>query len=174
TADSLAANDSDVGGQAHMTEPCLERRDLSDDFSGARKRELASPGGESALHRRHEPDLWLPRRAVGVAALHAQQLLVLHPEGERPLDAAAVASDDAPRRDLGRASHRPGGSRRRDCARPLLEERLLEIPDGNADILAEREQLVLAQPFADVALPGLQLRGALDDAVERFAADQLS
>src|SRR6266699_4565759 len=61
---------------------------------------------------------------------------------------------------------------RRD-PRLLFQHGLAEITVRNPDILAEREDFVAGEPFADVAFSGLQLRGALDDALERFTADEV-
>jgi hypothetical protein len=53
----------------------------------------------------------------------------------------------------------------------LLEHRLLEVTGGDSHFLAERQHLFGSQPFADVALAGLQLGGTLHDPLERGAID---
>ena len=53
----------------------------------------------------------------------------------------------------------------------LLEHRLLEVTGGYSHFLAERQHLFRSQPFADVALPGLQLSGTLHDPLECRAVD---
>src|ERR1041384_2524685 len=73
-----------------------------------------------------------------------------------------------------RPSERPHVARPLEQARALLQHRLLEVAPGNPDVLAERQQLGLGEPVADVALAGLELGGALDDALERLAADEIA
>src|SRR5256885_4128595 len=50
----------------------------------------------------------------------------------------------------------------------------LQVARRDPDVLAERQQLGLGQPLTDVLLAGLQLRGALNDALERLATDELA
>ena len=56
----------------------------------------------------------------------------------------------------------------------LLEQRLLQVVRRNPDLPAQRDDLVAGQPLADVALAGLELGGALNDALQRLATDQLA
>src|SRR5207253_8944029 len=58
--------------------------------------------------------------------------------------------------------------------RLLLEQCLAQVARRDPDVLAERQQLGLGQPLTDVLLAGLQLRGALNDALERLATDELA
>src|SRR5438874_5601761 len=50
----------------------------------------------------------------------------------------------------------------------------LPISRRDPDVLAEREQFGFGEPLADVLLASLQLRRALDDALERLPADELA
>src|SRR5206468_7543808 len=131
--------------------------------------ERALDGGERAHFR-------LPAGAIGVPALHLEQLLILHPATERLQERRPLARDDAG----GREPERSREPRERavplldDRAGLLLEQRLLEVARRDADVLPQREELVLRQPLADVALRGLELGRALDDPLERLAADELA
>src|SRR5213080_1003012 len=58
--------------------------------------------------------------------------------------------------------------------RLLFEQCLPQVARRDPDVLAEREQFGFGEPLADVLLAGLQLRRALDDALERFPADELA
>ncbi len=56
-------------------------------------------------------------------------------------------------------------------ARALLEQRLLEIAVGDADLAPERQHVVGRKGLTDVALAGLELRRALKDPFERRTVD---
>ena len=58
-----------------------------------------------------------------------------------------------------------------DDTGPLLEQRVLQVAAGNADLAAERHDLVRGQLLGEVAVGGLELGGALDDPLERRAID---
>src|SRR2546427_708810 len=68
-----------------------------------------------------------------------------------------------------RAAGRLGGG-----TRLLLEQCLPQVARRDPDVLAGREQFGFGEPLADVLLAGLQLRRALDDALERLPADELA
>jgi len=159
-----------------VTEARLELRHLTRDLCRscqgvglAFAAERALDGGERAHFR-------LPAGAIGVPALHLEQLLILHPATERLQERRPLARDDAG----GREPERSREPRERavplldDRAGLLLEQRLLEVARRDADVLPQREELVLRQPLADVALRGLELGRALDDPLERLAADELA
>src|SRR5207248_11014444 len=57
--------------------------------------------------------------------------------------------------------------------RLLFEQCLPQVARRDPDVLAEREQFGFGEPLADVLLAGLQLRRALDDALERLPAVEL-
>src|SRR3989442_6481552 len=94
-----------------------------------------------------------------------------------------VCSSELVDRPLARHDARPGepgGSREpapqagllRDIgAGALLEQGLVEVARRDADVLAQREDLRLGQPVADVLSARLELGGAADDALERLTAD---
>ena len=74
----------------------------------------------------------------------------------------AAGPDRAAEEALGPGLHEAG---------PLLQQRLLEVLAGNADLPAELDDLVGGEAFADLPLGGLKLSGALDDALERGPVD---
>src|SRR2546422_404519 len=131
---------------------------------------------ERPLNRRERADLRLPGGVVGVSALHLEQLLRLHPGAERAIDHGGLSRDHA-------LSGEPSGSHQ-PCqhaaaclgrrTRLLFEQCLPQVARRDPDVLAEREQFGFGEPLADVLLAGLQLRRALDDALERFPADELA
>ena len=159
-----------------MAEPGLERRHAPCDLGRARERELLPARAEGALQRREGPRLRLPRRVVGEAALHLKQLVPLQPGAERALDRRAVARHHAGGRECRRSDepHQRPAPGLDESSGLLLEQRLLEVARRDADLPAERQDFVPRQPVADVALAGLKLGGALDDALERLPADQLA
>src|SRR5438552_12556060 len=135
-----------------------------------------SPRAERALDRRKGADLGIPRDAVRVAPLHLEQLVLLHPDAQGALHVAGLAGHDA----LGRESRRPcdpgdhAAPRGLEAAGPLLEQCLPQVTRGNADVLAEREQLAFGEAVPDVVLPRLQLGRTLNDALQGLAADELA
>src|SRR5260370_20224137 len=60
------------------------------------------------------------------------------------------------------------------AARLLGEQGALQIWRRDADVLAQREQLLLGEPVPDVSLCSLELGRALDDPFERLAADEVA
>src|SRR5437667_385215 len=166
----------DAGHELDVAEPRLELGHLSRHLGGARQRVALAARAQGPLNRGERAHLRLPGRAIRVAALQLEQLLLLHPPGERPLDGRPLARHDA-------RPGEPGGSREpapqagllRDIgAGALLEQGLVEVARRDADVLAQREDLRLGQPVADVLSARLELGGAADDALERLAADQLA
>src|SRR4029077_11158035 len=130
---------------------------------------------ERSLNRSDWTGLRLPRCPVGVLALWLEQLLVGHAAAQRALARRPIARHDA-MRDNGSRTRQPRPGPGRDFGRRprlLLEHRLAQIAFGNADVLAERQDFVGREPFADLALSRLQLGGAFDDALERVTADEI-
>src|SRR5438094_731378 len=106
---------------------------------------------------------------------------------ERHLDPLVLGAVTPGHEDPGAPEHRAGdeqdrgdeGDRHRRAERHrgaglLFEQGLVEVALGDADVLAQGEQLVLRQPLADVVLCRLELGRALDDPLERLAADELA
>jgi hypothetical protein len=106
-------------------------------------------------------------------SLDAEELPLLHPADQRPFHDLGLAPDHPLGDDRGgpdRALDQPG---RGDAGQPgaLLQQRLLEVAAGNTDLLAQSEDIVGREILADVALGGLQLRGPLDDSLQRGPVD---
>ena len=101
---------------------------------------------------------------------------MLHPDDQGALHVAGLAGHDA----LGRESRRPrdpgdhAAPRGLEAAGPLLEQCLPQVTRRNADVLPEGEQLGLGEALPDVVLPRLQLGRALNDPLQRVAADELA
>src|SRR5512135_16447 len=166
-----------IRAQPHVTESRLQLRHLTGDFDRPGERVAAAAGPEPPLHGRDKSDLRLPGDPIGIAALHAQQLFVFHPGRQRPLDAGAVTRHDAVRVEAPGPYERPGQAPLAALlgeAGPLLEQRLLQVTGGDADVVAERDELRFGEALSDVALAGLELGRALDDPVEGLPADQLA
>src|SRR2546422_3870296 len=166
----------DAGYELNVAEPRLELGRLSRHLGGARQRVALATRAQGPLDRGERADLGLPRRAIPVAALQLEQLLLLHPPGESALHGRLLARDDARGGEPGR-SRQPApqaGLLRHIGARALLEQGLVEVAGRDADVLAQREDLGLGQPVADVLGARLELGGAADDALERLTADQLA
>src|SRR6266704_2369724 len=176
TGDPLPAAVAHVRDQLDVAEAALERRHPACYLSRSRQREPPTSRSERSLNRRERADLRLPGGVVGVAALHLEQLLLLHPRAERAIDHGGLSGDHA----LGRepcGAHQPcqhAGARLGRRTRLLFEQCLPQVARRDPDVLAEREQFGFGEPLADVLLAGLQLRRALDDALERFPADELA
>src|SRR5438874_2741729 len=172
----LSALPARVRDEAHVADPRLELRDLRRDLGGARQREALAACAERPLNRGERADLRLPGGAIGVAPLHLQQLFLLHPGPEGALDRRPLSRHHT----FGRQQRRPREPGERAALRGghvaglLLEQRLLQIAGRDADVLAQREERVLRQPLPDVALAGLELGRAPDDALERLPADELA
>ena len=130
---------------------------------------------QGALQRRERSAFRFPGGVVGVAALDLHQLVLFQPGGERRLDGGAVSGHDAGRREAhGTGEPGEGASLRRAAgASFLLDQGLLEVARRDADVLAQREHFVARQSVPHVLRLRLQLRGALDDALQRLAGDQL-
>src|SRR5207245_2336540 len=131
---------------------------------------------QRTLDRREGTDLGVPRNAVGVAPLHLEQLILLHPRAEGALHAAGVARHDPLGREaLGAREPRDQPARRgHQAAGPLFEHGLPQVTRRNADVLAQGEQLGLGEAVSDVVLPRLQLGRALNDALQGLSADELA
>src|SRR6266550_3786708 len=175
-AEPLPAAITQVRDQLDVAETTLERRHLAGDLGRPREGVAAAPRPERPLNRRECADLRLPSGAVGVASLHLEQLLLLHPGAERAIDRGGLARDHALRGEpSGAHQPRQQAAARLDLrAGPLFEQRLAQVARRNPDVLAQREHVGLGEPLADVLLTGLQLRRALDDALERLPADELA
>src|SRR6267142_2427263 len=171
---ALGALLMNVGLEPHQAESGLELHDLRRDLRCAPER-VAPPAGKCPLNRGERAGLWLPRCPVGVVALGLEQFLFGHPAAQRLFDGRAIARDDSVCHDRARAGEpRPrAGPAFRRGARLLFQHRLAEIAVGDPDVFAKREDLAARQPITDVPLSGLQFGGALDDALQRLAADEL-
>ncbi len=104
-----------------------------------------------------------------------QQLVFGHPAAQRALHRFAIAGNDSVRHDrpgTGQPRPRPGRDVGRN-ARLLFQHRLTQVAVGNADVLPERQDLVIRETVADVVFSGLQLGGALDDALQRLTTDEV-
>src|SRR2546425_119236 len=175
-AEPLPAAIPHIRDQLHVAEAALERSHLAGDLGRPREGEAAAPRSERPLNRREGADLRLPGGAVGVASFHLEQLLLLHPAAERAIDRGGLAGDHALGGEASGA-HQPrqqAAARLDRRTRPLFEQRLAQVTRRDPDVLAERQHLGLGEPLADVLLAGLQLRRALDDALERLPADELA
>src|SRR2546430_1569761 len=84
------------------------------------------------------------------------------------------ASSRPPSLACGRSARPPPAACLGGRTRRLFEQCLPQVARRDPDVLAEREQFGFGEPLADVLLAGLQLRRALDDALERFPADELA
>src|SRR5713226_8271009 len=173
---ALPAAVAHVRDQLDVAKAALERRYPAGHFRRSRQSEAPTSRSERPLNRRERADLRLPGGVVGVAALHLEQLLLLHPRAERAIDHGGLSRDHA----LGRepsGAHQPcqhAAARLGRRTRLLFEQCLPQVARRDPDVLAEREQFRFGEPLADVLLAGLQLRRALDDAFERFPADELA
>ena len=111
----------------------------------------------------------LPGDPAGLVSLDAEELPLLHPADQRLLDDLGLAPDHPLGDDRGgsdRTLDQPGRGNPGEAG-ALLQQRLLEVAAGNADLLAQGEDIVGREVLADVALGGLQLRGPLDDPLQR-------
>src|SRR2546430_15002363 len=105
-----------------------------------------------------------------------QQLFRSHPSADLALDRRAIAGNDSVRHDRSRTGEprpRPGRDLG-DNARLLFENRLTQVTVRDADVLPERQNLVVRESVADVVLSSLQLGGTLDDALQRLTTDEVS
>src|SRR5881397_3350570 len=173
---ALPAAVAHVRDQLDVAKAALERSHAAGHFRRSRQSEPPTSRSECPLNRRERADLRLPGGVVGVAALHLEQLLLLHPRAERAIDHGGLSRDHA-------LSGEPCGAHQ-PCqhaaaclgrrTRLLFEQCLPQVTRRDPDVLAEREQFGFGEPLADVLLAGLQLRRALDDALERLPADELA
>src|SRR5882762_6014696 len=170
----LRALRPEVRLEPHQTESGLELDDLPGDLRGARQR-VPSLSRERALNRGERARLGLPGRPVGKMPFGLQQLLFRHPAAQGALDRGTIAGDDTVRHDRARTRQpRPGPGRDvRGDARLLLEHRLTQVAVGDADVLPERQDLVVRETVADVVFSRLELGGALDDTLQRLTADEI-
>src|SRR2546423_1081629 len=108
--------------------------------------------------------------------LGLQQLFLSHPPADLALDRHAIAWNDAVCHDRpGTGQPRPRAGRDLGGnARLLFQNRLTEVAVRDADVLAERQDLVVGETIADVVFSGLQLGGALDDPLQRLTTDEVS
>src|SRR6266850_689695 len=170
----LRALRPDVRLEPHQTESGLELDDLPGDLPGARQR-VPSLSCERALNRGERARLGLPGRPVGKMSLGLQQLFFRHPPAQGALDRGAIAGDDTVRHNRPRTRQpRPGPGR--DVggdARLLLEHRLTQVAVGDADVLPERQDLVVRETVADSVFSSLERGGALDDTLQCFTADEI-
>src|SRR2546427_2925186 len=175
TQDTFVTTWPDVGVEADVAESRLELRDLSRDF-GRRGEGVAAPTwAERPLNARDRPRFRLPGRVVGIVPLHLERLFLFHPPREGAFDRGPIARHHSLGGERARARQpRPEPRTGLDERAGLFfEQRLLEIAIGNADVFAERQDFVLRESVADVALAGLQLGGALNDTLQRLAADEV-
>src|SRR5882762_797898 len=165
-----------VCDQLDVAKAALERAHPASHFCRSRKSEPPSPRSERSLDRRERADLRLPSGLVGVAPLHLEQLLLLHPVIEGAIDRGRLSRDHALGGEPSGADQPCQQARARldRKARLLFEQCLTQIARRDPDVLAQREQLGLGESLADVLLAGLQLRRALDDALQRVATDELA
>src|SRR5437660_592522 len=175
-AEPLSAAIAHIRDQLDVAEPAFERSHPAGHFRRSRKSEPSSPRSERSLNRRERADLRLPGGVIDVAALHLEQLLLLHPGAERAIDVGGLPRDHALGGEPRRADQpcQQAAARLDRRTRLLLEQCLAQVARRDPDVLAERQQLGLGQPLTDVLLAGLQLRGALNDALERLATDELA
>src|SRR6266700_604538 len=175
-AEALSADVAQIREQRDVTEAALERSHLAGDLRRPREGEAAAPRSERPLNGGERPDLGLPARVVGVASLHLEQFFLLHPRVERALHRGRVPRDHALGCEAPRAQQptQHAAALFDGGACPLFEQRLPQVARGNSHVGAEREHVRLGQPLPDVPLAGLQFRRALDDALERVAADELA
>src|SRR5712692_99842 len=172
----LPAAITQVRDQLDVAEAAFEGSHPAGDLGRPGEGEAASPRSQRSLNRCERADLRLPGGVVGVAALHLEQLFLLHPGAERAIDRGGLPSDHA----LGgkpSGADQPGqqpAPRLGRSTRLLFEQCLAQVARRDPDVFAEREQLGLSQSFTDVLLARLQLRRALDDALERLPADELA
>src|SRR5882762_4445645 len=175
-AEPLPAAVAHVRDQLDVAEAALERRHLAGYFRRSRQGEPPTARSERPLNRRERADLRLPGGAVGVVSLHLQQLLLLHPGAERAIDRGGLSRDHALGGEASGADQpcHQAPARLDRKTRLLFEQCLTQIARRDPDVLAQREQLGLGESLADVLLAGLQLRRALDDALQRVATDELT
>src|SRR6266550_7085156 len=166
---------ADVRLESHEAESRLELHDLRGHLAGLCQR-VAPSSRERALNRRECAGFGLPRRAVGEMPFGLQQLFLDHPPAQLALDRGAIAGNDPVRHNRpGPAEPRPRPGRELGGnARLLLEHCLAQIAVRNADVFPERQDLGVRETVTDVVFSGLQLGGALDDALERLTADEVA
>src|SRR6266511_346694 len=165
---------ADVSFEAHQTESGFELDDLAADLRGARQR-VATFSRQRALNRGERARLGLPGRPVGKMPFGLKQLFFRHPPAQGSLDRRAIAGNDSVRHDRpGTREPRPRPGRDvGGCACLLLQHGLAQVPVGNSDVLPERQDFVVRETVADVVFSGLELGGALDDALQRLATDEI-
>src|SRR2546422_47881 len=149
-AEPLPAAITHVRDQLDVAEAALERRHLAGDLGRPREGEAAAPRSERPLNRRERADLRLPGGAVGVASLHLEQLLLLHPGVERAIDRGGLTGDHALGGEASGA-HQPrqqAAARLDRRTRPLLEQRLVHAARRDPHVLAERAQVGLGEAVA--------------------------
>ena len=121
-----------------------------------------------ATHRAGERFHRFKRDASLGRALHDEVFTLLQPADQRGLNRIGGALHHALRDEVRRRNpsiDRAEG-RLRNRAGALLEQRLPQVLRGNADLDAEGEDFLFAQPFADVLRRRLELGGALQYAVK--------
>src|SRR2546426_797989 len=173
--DAFGALLPDVRLESDETKSRLELHDLRGHLAGLCER-VAPSSRQRALNRRECARFGLPRRAVGEMSFGLQQLFLYHPPTQLALDRRAIAGNDSVRHNrAGTGEPRPRPGRHLGGnARLLLEHCLAQIAVRNADVFPERQDLVVRETVANVVFPGLQLGGALDDALQRLTTDEVS
>src|SRR5437016_1208333 len=151
TGDPLRTLLADVRLESHEAESRLELHDLRGHLAGLCQR-VAPSSRERALNRRECARFGLPRRAVGEMPFGLQQLFLDHPPAQLALDRRAIAGNDPVRHNragAGEPRPRPGRELGGN-ARLLLEHCLAQIAVRNADVLPQRQDLVVRETVADV------------------------
>src|SRR5436309_7801873 len=173
--DAFGALLPDVRLEPDETKSRLELHDLRGHLAGLCER-VPPSSRQRALNRRECARLGLPRRAVGEMSFGLQQLFLYHPPTQLALDRRAIAGNDSVRHNrAGTGEPRPRPGRHLGGnARLLLEHGLAQIAVRNADVFPERQDLVVRETVANVVFSGLQLGGALDDALQRLTTDEVS
>src|SRR5712691_10619238 len=170
----LVRLEADIRPVKHETQSRLQRHHLGGHLSGLCQR-VAASSRQRALNRSECARFGLPRRAVGKMPFGLQQLVFGHPATQRALDRLAIAGNDSVRHDRPGTSQprpRPGRDFGRS-ARLFFQDRLTQVAVRNSDVLPERQDLVIRETVADVVFSGLQLGGALDDALQRLTTDEV-
>ena len=173
--DESAAQRPEIGDERDVDISRFERKNGSGDDLRAVEHERPLPGAEcrrGPSDRGLEATDRLPRDAARLAALDAQQFVLFDVVHECRLDALDVSLHHALRGGGSGPRHAVDQARGigNTDARALLEDRLLQVALGNADFLAERQDLV-GREMLPLVLGRLQLRCALENALQGCAVD---
>ncbi len=114
-----------------------------------------------------------PRRSVWIAALYDEGFVFNHPIGEclRHVCGFAWNSPFGGKAFRSRELHQQALVFRCYLTGAFFQERLLQVASRNPDFLTKLEHILLGELVTDVARPGLQLGGAMDDPLESLAVD---